>query len=162
MKALEKNQNFVLGRKSSSAISKRSFGFETCPASKLLQKSFAFLTGYNFWSSCKMFKAKEEEELRTKTDNLRQKFYHSNSNIQVHIHFYLKITMKTFLLFSWAIQPSVWWSRGPCIKQGCLKEAKNTGKKINIASRRCVKLLKSHTSPWFKSSGKIGSCQILF
>jgi len=27
--------------------------------------------------------AKEEEELRTKTDNLRQKFYHSNSNIQL-------------------------------------------------------------------------------
>jgi len=27
--------------------------------------------------------AKDEEELRTKTDNLRQKFYHSNSNIQL-------------------------------------------------------------------------------
>ena len=63
-------------------------------------------------------------------------------------------------LNSWGTQPSVWWSRAPCIKQGCLKEGKSTGKNIRIASR-CIYLCGSFPSLWFKSSGKIGSCRML-
>ena len=139
MKALEKNQNFVLGRKSFSAISKRSFSFQTCPASKLLQKSFAFLflTGYDFWSWCKMLKAKEEEELRTKTDNLRQKFYHSNSNIQVFTWLDVFLIEDHYeVLFSC----SAGWHNHLCGEAGVLAQNKVVWRRQKIQVKRLTLL----------------------